>query len=270
MVGKFCEKLDPFLAYLAYRRANGACDTELIETTTRNGLWKDQARYLVERQDLALWEKVLGDDNPHRRDLIDQVTSTALPETKNADEVSTTVKAFMAAKLPNELIGLLEKLVLSGGEFHSNRNLQNLLVLTAVKTAHEPGAPEGRAMEYITRLDSFDGPEIAKIALRDEYQLYEEAFAIYKKFNMHTDALRVLLDKKADLGEYSCGLRVVVVWWRRRWHKLGCSTTVEASSSLTAIHAFAPRPHSLRPSCLLRALSLSFPLQSARPSTPSA
>ena len=178
VVGKFCEKLDPYLAYLAYRRANGACDAELIEVTNRNGLFKDQARYLVERQDLALWETVLVDENPHRRDLIDQVTSTALPETKNADEVSTTVKAFMTAKLPNELIGLLEKLVLSGGEFHANRNLQNRLSLTAVKTAHEPGAPEGRAMEYINRLDAYDGREIAKIALRDEYQLFEEAFTI--------------------------------------------------------------------------------------------
>jgi hypothetical protein len=84
----------------------------------------------------------------------------------------------MTAKLPNELIGLLEKLVLSGGEFHANRNLQNLLILTAVKTAHEPGAPEGRAMEYINRRDAYDGREIAKIALRDEYQLFEEAFTI--------------------------------------------------------------------------------------------
>ena len=157
VVGKFCEKLDPFLAYLAYRRANGGCDEELIDVTSTNGLFKDQARYLVERQDLPLWERVLRDDNPHRRELIDQVTSTALPETKNPDEVSTTVKAFMAAKLPNELIGLLEKLVLGGGEFATNRNLQNLLILTAIKCAHEPGAPEGRAMEYIQRLDGFDG-----------------------------------------------------------------------------------------------------------------
>jgi len=215
VVGKFCEKLDPYLAYLAYRRANGACDEQLIEVTTKNGLFKDQARYLVERQDLALWEKVLGDDNPHRRDLIDQVTSTALPETKNADEVSTTVKAFMAAKLPNELIGLLEKLVLSGGEFTANRNLQNLLILTAVKTAHEPGSQEGRAMEYITRLDNYDGREIAKIALRDEYQLYEEAFTIYKKFNHHVDAITVLLEKKQDLeraAEYATRVNEKEVW----------------------------------------------------------
>jgi clathrin heavy chain len=154
VVGKFCEKLDPFLAFLAYRRAAGACDDELLSVTDKNGLWKDQARYLVERQDRGLWAKTLTDENPHRRELIDNVTSTALPETRNPDEVSTTVKAFMNAQLPLELIGLLEKLVLSGSsEFAQNRNLQNLLILTAVKCAHEPGAPEGRAMEYITRLD---------------------------------------------------------------------------------------------------------------------
>ena len=234
VVGKFCEKLDPYLAYLAYRRANGACDGELIEVTNRNGLFKDQARYLVERQDLALWERVLVDENPHRRDLIDQVTSTALPETKNADEVSTTVKAFMTAKLPNELIGLLEKLVLSGGEFHANRNLQNLLILTAVKTAHEPGAPEGRAMEYINRLDAYDGREIAKIALRDEYQLFEEAFTIYKKFGHHVEAIEVLLDKKADLdraAEYAQRVNEKDCWSRLAAAQLAADMVKDAIDS---------------------------------------
>lgn len=47
-----------------------------------------------------------------RRALIEQVVQTALPETKNADEVSTTVKAFMNADLPSELIELLERIVL--------------------------------------------------------------------------------------------------------------------------------------------------------------
>ncbi|CAN0081352.1 unnamed protein product, partial [Laminaria digitata] len=40
------------------------------------------------------------------------VVQTALPETKNAEEVSTTVKAFMNADLPSELIELLERIVL--------------------------------------------------------------------------------------------------------------------------------------------------------------
>lgn len=54
VVGKFCEKMDPALAFLAYRRAGGACDEALIRVTIDNGLFKDLARYLVERQDLDL------------------------------------------------------------------------------------------------------------------------------------------------------------------------------------------------------------------------
>ena len=32
-----------------------------------------QARYVVERQDGELWDKVLSEENKHRRQLIDQV-----------------------------------------------------------------------------------------------------------------------------------------------------------------------------------------------------
>lgn len=46
-----------------------------------------QARYLVERQSNDLWACVLDDGNEHRRHVIDQVVSTALPESQNPDEV---------------------------------------------------------------------------------------------------------------------------------------------------------------------------------------
>jgi len=57
VLGKYCEKLDPSLAYLAYKKAGGACDEDLIRVTTENGLFKDQARYLVEKQDLEVSER---------------------------------------------------------------------------------------------------------------------------------------------------------------------------------------------------------------------
>ena len=198
VLGEFAAKLDPFLAFLAYKRAAGQCDEELLDVTTTNGLFKDQARYLVEKQDAALWERVLADDNPHRQELVEQVISTALPETTDPDHVSTTVRAFMHADLPNHLIGLLEKLVLHGGDFSDNRNLQNLLILTAIRCSNLPDAEPGRAMDYIQRLDNFDHVEIAERALRDEYQLYEEALAIYKKCDAHPEAMHVLLEKLAN------------------------------------------------------------------------
>ncbi|KAG6606583.1 clathrin heavy chain [Phytophthora cinnamomi] len=108
-VGKFCETVNPYLAFLAYRRAGGDCDDDLIRVATGNDLFKDLARYLVERQDLDLWGKVLmkqeeGEaENRSRRALIDQVVHTALPECTKSAEVSTTVHAFMNAELSNEL-----------------------------------------------------------------------------------------------------------------------------------------------------------------------
>ena len=131
VLGKHCEKRDPLLACIAYKR--GKCDAELIDCTSRNSLFKQQSRYVVERADPDLWATVLSEENVHRRQLIDQVVGTALPEVKNPELVSITVKAFMAADMPNELIELLEKIVLQNSSFSSNPNLQNLLILTAIK-----------------------------------------------------------------------------------------------------------------------------------------
>jgi clathrin heavy chain len=61
------------------------------------------------------------------------------------------------------------------------RNLQNLLILTAIK------ADNSKVMEYINRLDNYDAPDIANIAIGS--QLYEEAFAIFKKFEVEYSGL---------------------------------------------------------------------------------
>lgn len=63
------------------------------------------------------------------------------------------------------------------------RNLQNLLILTAIK------ADRTRVMEYINRLDNYDAPDIANIAISNE--LFEEAFAIFRKFDVNTSAVQV-------------------------------------------------------------------------------
>lgn len=154
-------------------------------------MFKNLARYLVKRRDFALWSRVLTEDNPHRRQLIDQVVQTALSETQDPDDISITVKAFMAADLPNELIELLEKIVLDNSAFSEHRNLQNLLILTAIK------ADSSRVMEYIQKLDNYDAPDIANIAIAN--QLYEEAFAIFRKFEVNTSAIQVLIENVTNL-----------------------------------------------------------------------
>lgn len=62
-----------------------------------------------------------------------KVVSTALPESKNPEQVSVAVKSFMQAGLQAELIELLEKIVLQNSSFSNNHNLQNLLIITAIK-----------------------------------------------------------------------------------------------------------------------------------------
>merc|ERR1712013_210647 len=152
---------------------------------------KPEARYLVKRRDMELWAEVLNDENQYRRPLIDQVVQTALAETQDPEDISVTVKAFMAADLPNELIELLEKIVLENSVFSDHRNLQNLLILTAIK------ADKTKVMEYINRLDNYDAPDIANIAIGS--QLYEEAFAIFKKFEVNSSAVQVLIENVSNL-----------------------------------------------------------------------
>lgn len=130
VVGRYCEKRDPHLACIAYER--GQCDRELIAVCNENSLFKSEARYLVKRRDPELWAEVLNENNQYRRQLIDQVVQTALSETQDPEDISITVKAFMTADLPNELIELLEKIVLDSSVFSDHRNLQNLLILTGL------------------------------------------------------------------------------------------------------------------------------------------
>ncbi|PSN42946.1 Clathrin heavy chain 1 [Blattella germanica] len=133
-------------------------------------------KYLVRRRDPELWAEVLNESNPYKRPLIDQVVQTALSETQDPEDISVTVKAFMTADLPNELIELLEKIVLDNSVFSDHRT---------------------RVMEYINRLDNYDAPDIANIAINN--QLYEEAFAIFKKFDVNTSAIQVLIDNVNNL-----------------------------------------------------------------------
>ncbi|KAJ7453943.1 hypothetical protein B0H11DRAFT_264777 [Mycena galericulata] len=184
VVGKFCEKRDPYLAYIAY--AKGFCDDELISITNENSMFKQQARYLVKRRQPELWAQVLAGGNLHRRQLIDQIVATALPECTDPDDVSITVKAFIQADLPIELIELLEKIIIEPSPFSDNRNLQNLLLLTAIR------ADKGKVVGYINKLQNYDSNEIAKIAT--EHGLYEEALTIYKKYEQHALAINVLVE----------------------------------------------------------------------------
>ena len=205
IVGKYCEKRDPSLAYVAYRK--GQNDLELINITNENSMYKAQARYLLERADPEIWAFVLKDNNTHRRQLIDQVTSTAVPESTEPEHVSIAVKAFLEADLPSELIDLLEKIILEPSPFSDNGNLQNLLMFTAAK------ADKGRMSDYIDQLNAYDADEIANTCI--SVGMFEEAFKIYKKENNHGKAMDVLVDHVVSIDraqEYAERVDLPEVW----------------------------------------------------------
>lgn len=58
------------------------------------------------------------------------MVQTALSETQDPEEVSVTVKAFMTADLPNELIELLEKIVLDNSVFSEHRSIATVAYWT--------------------------------------------------------------------------------------------------------------------------------------------
>ena len=191
IVGQYAESRDPHLAYIAYCRDEKTCDDEIIELTNKNNLYRLQAQYLVKRQSKEIWAKVLSDQNTHKAAVVEQVVSSALPESKNVEEVSSTVQAFVHAKMPEELLGLLEKIVLHSNEFSGYKKLQTMLIITAMST------DKNRVMDYVNRLENYEGEEVIKYALSPEFKLYEEALVVLKKMKKPVESVNVLLN---DIG----------------------------------------------------------------------
>ncbi|KAH3900868.1 probable Clathrin heavy chain [Saccharomycodes ludwigii] len=183
-VGRYCEKRDPYLAYIAYDK--GENDDDLVRITNDNSMYKYQARYLLKRSDVALWAKVLAEDNVHRRQLVDAVVSIGIPELTDPEPISITVQAFMQAGLKLELIELLEKIILEPSPFNENSALQGLLMLSAIR--YEPT----KVANYIEKLDKYDPTEIAPMCV--ENGLNEEAFEIYDKYELYSKAMKVLVE----------------------------------------------------------------------------
>jgi len=204
-VGKYCEKRDPNLAFIAYQK--GQNDVELINITNENAMYKAQARYLLERADLELWSFVLKPNNMHRRSLVDQVIATAVPEMSDPEKVSVAVKAFIDNDLPSELIELLEKIILEPSSFSDNTSLQNLLMLTAAQS------DRARVSGYIQQLSSYTPEDIANELIN--LGMYDEAYEIWKKDGNHVEAVNVLVDHIVSIDraqEYADGVDMPEVW----------------------------------------------------------
>jgi len=219
IVGAFCVKRDPYLAYVAYSR--GKCDAEVIDVTNAHSLFKQQAEYVVNRESNELYSRVLNASNPFRKLVVDQIIGVALPSCTRPEQVTVAVRAFLDAELPELLMELLEKLVMGSTKtaFSRNTNLQNLLLLTAIQAegkARRSGnvsGREGRVMEYLRRMDNYDALDVGKVCVGAG--LYEEAYTVYYKAGKRELALDVLLDNLKDYAraeEFAARIDVPEVW----------------------------------------------------------
>jgi len=103
VLGKHCEARSwPKLACAAYARGND--DLGLVRVTNEHSLFKEQSNYAVRRMDQSLWARLLSEHNPHRHQLIQKVSTTALPESGDRDQVSVAIAAFTAAGVHQELV----------------------------------------------------------------------------------------------------------------------------------------------------------------------
>jgi clathrin heavy chain len=90
-------------------------------------------------------------------------------------------------------------------------------------------ADQARVMDYITRLNNFDAPDIANIAIQNE--LFEEAFAIFKKYNANSNAISVLIDNIGNLDrayEYAERSDQPEVWSKLAKAQLSVGSVKEA------------------------------------------
>eukprot|EP00184_Porphyridium_aerugineum_P006141 CAMPEP_0184699800 /NCGR_PEP_ID=MMETSP0313-20130426/5924_1 /TAXON_ID=2792 /ORGANISM="Porphyridium aerugineum, Strain SAG 1380-2" /LENGTH=1782 /DNA_ID=CAMNT_0027158925 /DNA_START=278 /DNA_END=5626 /DNA_ORIENTATION=+ len=208
-IGKFCRKRFPHFAVVAYAR--GKCDNELLEVTNEHQMFKEQAKYLVDRASPELYALVLTPANVHMKKVVDQLIQSGLPSVNEPEKIGAAVRAFMNAELPDVLIEMLERLVLqsSNSVFSRNTNLQNLLILTTIRADKE------RAMEYIRRLDNYDAGDIAQLCVTAG--MNEEAFTIYLRFEKYEEAIGVLLDQIKDFNraeEFALQRDLPALWSR--------------------------------------------------------
>lgn len=71
-------------------------------------------------------------------------------------------------------------------------------------------------MDYINRLDNYDGLKLADIAKEPQHRLFEEALCIYKKFGENVEAIKVLLYNIEDIKlatEYADKTNKKEVWY---------------------------------------------------------
>lgn len=168
--------------------------------------------------------------------VVDAVISTAISECENPDKVSQTVKAFIDAQIPAQLLCLLEKVVMGSPQFQKNTSLQNLLIVTAIKE------DKSRVMEYVTLLNEYSWDKICSHLII--VHLYDEAIAAYKKFGQNVEAVNIMLTYNEDIKaalEWAQNCDEPIVWAEVAYEQLSKGQVVDVIDSF--IKAKNPREY---------------------------
>ncbi|SIO73338.1 clathrin, heavy polypeptide [Babesia microti strain RI] len=183
-VACYCRHSHPELAFIAYK-GDASKQSHLVELAYEKELYETLSKHVLEAQDLQLWSLVLSHEDSDS--FISELTSNVLPECKNSQQVSIAIKALMDAKMNYHLITLLDRLILSKSNFSDNRNLQNLLLVTALREKSD------KLETYIDVCTNCDVNQVAKLAL--ELDEVDHALNLYIRSGNMAEAVRVLLDK---------------------------------------------------------------------------
>lgn len=189
-IGLYCASRDAKSALIAFER--GKCDAELIQLTNDHSMFRQQTKYLTRRRDLTLWKQVFHESNSYCDQVVRETVQTAVPESKDPEEIAVIIKALIGTGKSIALVELLEKLLLESTSFASNKNLQNLLLITAIKCCPE------KLSDFLSKLDNYDGADIGKNLI--EAGLFEEAHLAYGKVGMKAAATKVLIDNLKDFN----------------------------------------------------------------------
>eukprot|EP00727_Mastigamoeba_balamuthi_P004755 m51a1_g14278 putative clathrin heavy chain 1 (1061) ;mRNA; f:355150-358423 len=174
-IGAFCEQAGrPELALAAYER--GRCDELLLALTCAHGMFDEQARYVVERAQPQLWERVLSRSNEHRLSLVRAVLCTGVQQCKVPQKRLAAIKALYASVSLAEAEGAVV-----GAAPRVSGPAQTALLVLAGK--------EGDKAKFYSFLESFDKVESSvAVEICLYHKLFEEAYALIERTQLYADS----------------------------------------------------------------------------------
>jgi len=173
-------------------------DLELIEHTNALQLFDAQAWYVIARDDMDLYSKLLDKEtNPFSTHLCDSFVKIS-PDVNVATKLSSCIQAIMHASDPTLLVRILETIIshpMTVPEIKENSNLANLLILTSMRI----GKPNEDIIKYVLFLKNISESDVANVA--KALSKFEVAVSLFKRIGNHEEAVRILLEELNDVNE---------------------------------------------------------------------